>query len=253
MFNRDTDREWEKYGKYDPYYGVLTYDKYRKSKMTDESKEDFFKSGYEYIDLVLKKIRKYIDPDYSVRRALDFGCGVGRLVIPLSKVAETVTGVDVSDSMLREAKKNCEARAIKNVDLEKSDDNLSSLIGKFDLVHSFIVFQHIPVKRGESIFKSLIAKTEYRGVCVVHFTYAKNCKIRKLVPLIKSYLPFARNIINVIKGRDFFAPQMQMNNYDLNKLLFMLQEVNVSKFHAEFTDHGGSLGIILYFQKPEKA
>jgi len=253
MFNRGTDREWENLGKDDPYYGVISHNKYRKSKLTDESKEDFFKSGYEYIELVLKKIRNYIDSDYSVKRALDFGCGVGRLVIPLSEVAETVTGIDVSESMLREAENNCKARAIKNADFVKSDDNLTSLIGKFNLIHSFIVLQHIPVKRGEHIFDNLIAKMEDGGVCVIHFTYAKNYKIRKLVSLIKCYLPFAKNIINVIKGRDFSDPEMQMNNYDLNKLFLMMQKANVCKFYAEFTDHKGALGIIVYFQKPEKA
>lgn len=253
MFNRDTDREWEKFGKNDPYYGVITHEKYRKSKLTDESKAEFFKSGYEYIDGVLKNIRKYVDPDYSVGRALDFGCGVGRLVVPLSEVAETVTGVDVSESMLREARKNCEARAIGNVYLVRCDDNLSSLAGKFDLIHSFIVLQHIPVERGESIFENLIAKASDGGVCVIHVTYAANYKIKRLAPWIKCYLPFAKNIINAIKRTDSSAPEMQMNHYDLNKLLFIMQKANVCKFHVEFTDHAGALGVILYFQKPEKA
>ncbi len=252
VFNFDTDRNWEKFGKNDPYYGVLTDDKYRKSKLTNESKEDFFTSGYEYIDLVLKKIKENIDSDYSVRKALDFGCGVGRLVIPLSEVAETVTGVDISESMLHEARKNCDDRAISNIDLVKSDDALSSVKGKFDLIHSFIVFQHIPVKRGERIFENLIEKMEDGGVGVVHFTYAKNSKIKNLIYFIKGYLPFAGNIINVIRGRGIREPQMQMNNYDLNKMFLVMQKANVCKFHAEFTNHGDELGIIVYFQKPKK-
>jgi 2-polyprenyl-3-methyl-5-hydroxy-6-metoxy-1,4-benzoquinol methylase len=171
VFNKNTDREWEKYGKDEPYYGVLTDEKYYKSNLTDQLKEEFFTSGYHQIDGVLRKIRKHIEPSFKICKALDFGCGVGRLVIPLAKISEEVTGVDVSESMLKEAQKNCEFYSIKNVTLVKSDDGLSSIKGKFDFIHSFIVFQHIPIKRGEWIFKNLLEHLEDDGVGVFHFTF----------------------------------------------------------------------------------
>ena len=251
MFNSNTDKAWEKFGKNDPYFGVLTHSKYQKSNLTNENKEEFLNSGYIYIDSVLKKIKKHLDIDYQIIKALDFGCGVGRLIIPLAELAEKVTGIDVSVSMLNEAQKNCEARSLKNVSLLKSDDNLSLLKDKYNFVHSFIVFQHIPVKRGERIFEKLMAHLEDGGVCIIHFTYAKNYYIQKIVPFIKNTIPFAKNLVNLIKGRTFFAPQMQMNAYDLNKLFFIMQKSNIYEFHAEYTNHGGDLGIIVYFKKPK--
>ena len=253
MFNSDTDREWEEFGRNDPYFGVLIDDKFRTINLTDDNKEEFFKSGYGHIHHVLKTIRKHIDPNYTVRKALDFGCGVGRLIVPLAELAEYVIGVDVSDSMLNEAKKNCEARSITNVGFVKSDDKLSLLDGKFNFIHSFIVFQHIPIRRGERIFKNLIALLGDGGVCVVHFTYAKDCRIKKLVSWIKNYMPLSKYFINLVKGRNLFAPQMQMNTCDLNTLLFIMQKSDISEFHAEYTDHRGELGIVLYFRKPENA
>ena len=253
MFKIDTDKEWEKYGRNDPYFGVITYEKFKNTNLTEENREEFFKSGVIYIDKMIQTIRKHIEPTFTIKEALDFGCGVGRLVIPLADVAKNVTGVDVSDSMLKEAKKNCNAQSIKNVVLFKSDDALSLLKGKYNFIHSFIVFQHIPVKRGESIFKNLIAHLEDEGVCVIHVTYAKDSTIKKLVALIKSFIPLAKNFINLFKGRDFFAPQMQMNSYDLNKLLLIIQNANISEFYAEFTNHAGELGVILFFRKPKQA
>ena len=253
MFNSDSDREWEKFGNDNPYFGVLSDEKFLESNLTDENKEEFFNSGAVYIDSVLKKIRRHIDPDYRIGKALDFGCGVGRLVIPLAELAESVTGIDVSDSMLNEARKNCDARSINNVTLVKSDDNLSLLNDQYDFIHSFIVFQHIPVKRGECIFENLIAHLEDGGVGVLHFTYAKNLKFGKLVPFIKNYIPLAKNLINLGKGEHFFAPQMQMNMYDLNRLFFIMQQARVSEFHTEYTNHAGQLGVVVYFRKPEKS
>ena len=240
MLNSNTDKEWEKFGKDDPYFGVFAPDYFRRINLTDENKEEFFKSGVNYIDAVLEKIRQHIDQAFTIKKALDFGCGVGRLVIPLANVAKEVTGVDVSDSMLNEAKKNCEARLIKNVVFVKSDDSLSLLNGKYDFIHSFIVFQHIPVTRGEQIFKNLLAHLESDGVCVVHFTYARNYTIKKLVPFVKKYIPFSSNLINLIMGRKFFAPQMQMNCYDVNRLFLTIQKANVFECYTEFTNHGGS-------------
>ena len=88
----------------------------------------------------------HIDPSFSINHALEFGCGVGRLVIPLAKIAKRVTGIDVSESMINEAKRNCESRKINNVFLTKTDDSLSLLANNYDFMLSFIVFQHIPAK-----------------------------------------------------------------------------------------------------------
>lgn len=250
MFNSTSDREWEKFGENDPYFGVLTDDRFRKSNLTDDNKEKFFESGSKYIDAVLETIRQHIDRTFTIKRALDFGCGVGRLVIPLASVAQEVTGIDVSDSMLNEAKKNCEARLIRNVVLVKSDDNLSSLNGKYDFIHSYIVFQHIPVRRGERIFENLIAHLASDGVCVVHFTYAKDSRRKGFVPFLNRYVPLYRNLVNLIKGRKFFAPHMQMNNYDLNHLFLTIQRANCPDFYTTFTDHAGAFGIVVYFKKP---
>ena len=246
----NSDKEWEKFGKDDPYFGVITHDKYHKSNLTDESKEEFFESGSNYVDEVIEKVRQRIDPNFTLKRALDFGCGVGRLVIPLAKIAEEVTGVDVSDSMLNEAKKNCETRSIKNAVFSKSDDSLSFLDGKYNFIHSFIVFQHIPVKRGERIFENLISRLDNEGVCVVHFTYVPEYNSTKIFSFIKRFVPLSGNFMNLIKGRKFFAPQMQMNAYELNQLLLTIHNTNVRSCYAEFTNHGGMRGIVLYFQKP---
>jgi 2-polyprenyl-3-methyl-5-hydroxy-6-metoxy-1,4-benzoquinol methylase len=135
-----TDAEWEKWGQKDPYFGVLTHDKYRSQNITEEAKKEFFESGRSYISHVLEVCRQQFDRGFTLKRALDFGCGTGRLVIPLAGIAEHVVGLDVSDSMLKEAFKNCNKHSAINVSLLKSNDNLSCLDGSFDFIHSFIVF-----------------------------------------------------------------------------------------------------------------
>jgi len=248
---RNTDRQWEKFGKDDPYFGVLSQSRFKTAALTEETRAEFFRSGEEHIAEVLRKVHEHIDRSFTPRKAMDFGCGVGRLVIPLSRVAKEVTGVDVSASMLTEARKNCDARSIQNVKLVSADDELTALETNYDFIHSFIVFQHIPVQRGELIFQRLIAQLADGGVCVVHFTYGDERPIKRLIWWIRR-IPLAANFANLLRGRRFSYPSMEMNSYDLNRLLRFLNQCNARDVYAELTDHGGKLGVVLYFKKPAR-
>ncbi len=254
MFADDTDREWERFGQCDPYFGVWSAERFRRANLSAESREEFFESGHDYIQAVLNNIRLHIDPGFTIKRALDFGCGVGRLVIPLARVAEEVTGVDVSDSMLAEAKNNCAEHSIENAVFVKSDDDLSLLKGKYDFIHSFIVFQHIPATRGEKIFVRLMERLEDGGVGVLHFTYRiPNSTSSALLLLVRKYVPLTKNLMNLIKGRPFHYPGMEMHSYSINHLVLAMQQAHIPGCYTEFTDHGGSLGILVYFKKPKSA
>ncbi len=252
MLNRDSDREWEKFGRLDPYYGVFTDDKYRRTNLTEQTKQEFFESGREHVAHVLETIREKVDSRFSIRSALDFGCGVGRITIPLAGFARSIVGVDVSESMLIEARRNCSSSGVTNAAFARSDDRLSLVPGRYNFIHSSVVFQHIPVRRGAKIFAGLLDRLEDGGIGVVHFTYAKSGGWRKVASFVKRYVPFASGVASMVKGKDFCAPVLQMNSYDLNNILSMVQGAGIPEFHAEFTCHGGELGVNVYFQKPGK-
>jgi ubiquinone/menaquinone biosynthesis C-methylase UbiE len=253
MFKSDTDKDWEKYGKENPYFGVLTDDKYLANNLTDEDKKEFFETGTQYIEEVTAKVQKYIGADYKIRKAIDFGCGVGRLVIPLARISESVTGIDISESMLLEADENCKLNSINNANFIKSDDTLSQLKGTYNFIHSYIVFQHIPVDRGEQLFINLLSHLDDDGVCVAHFTYHDSTeKSRQLGQLLRKYIPIVGNIINLVRGRSFSQPAMQMNSYDLNRLLLIVQKTGANDSHIEFANHAGIMGVTIYFKKSKK-
>ncbi|WNC71199.1 class I SAM-dependent methyltransferase [Thalassotalea psychrophila] len=244
-----TDKAWEKFGKNNPYYGVCTEDKFRNSKLTAENKAEFFQSGDVYIENIINNVRRFICHDFKLINTLDFGCGVGRLAIPLSKCSETVIGVDISQSMLDEANRNKEIQKIKNVNFFKSDDDFYNNNLTFNFIHSFIVFQHIPIKIGEQIFYKLLSKLVPKGVGVIHFTYGKKGKVNSLVKFARTYIPFTQYFIHLWKGKYATDPLMQMNHYDLNTIFNILHRFKINNWHIEHIDQGGSLGIILYFKK----
>ncbi len=248
----NTDSAWEAWGQRDPYYGVITDSKFRKSSLTAEAKKEFFGSGQEHAEYVMTMIRNYIDPNFKPKSILDFGCGVGRLVVPFAKEAELVTGMDVSNSMLLEARKNCNEYKVGNAKFLISDDELSLLDCQYDLIHSFIVFQHIPRERGRSLVAKLLEHIALGGVGAIHFSYSKShfADTYGLPPVMaESASPNAPELSYAESNHADADPEMQMNPYNLNELFFLMQTANVSRFHAEFTNHGGELGIFLFFKK----
>jgi SAM-dependent methyltransferase len=243
----NTDIAWEEWGRRDPYFGVITDPKFRSAGLNENAKREFFESGESHVHGVLATIRKHIDPGFAPRTVLDFGCGVGRLLIPFAKVVDEVVGLDVSPSMLQEAQRNCDELGLRNVRLLDSDDSLSTLTGSFDLIHSCIVFQHIPPERGRAIFSKLLQHLRPGGVGAVQLTYSKTrfASTHGIDPAPRATTPSSdTSALLITPDAD---PAIQMNPYNINEILFLMQRRGVQQFYVEFSDHGGELGLFLFF------
>src|SRR6266478_6654761 len=124
-----SDRAYDSVGETEPYFGVISLDRYLSANLDAAALSEFFASGEAQVAQVLAMIRARFAADFKPRRALDFGCGVGRILIPLAREADHAIGVDVSDAMMAEAARNCRERGLANVSFVKSDDRLSRLEG----------------------------------------------------------------------------------------------------------------------------
>lgn len=73
---------------------------------------------------------------------LDFGCGKGRLIKPLSKYCKNIVGLDVNQSAISESKVYLEG--IENSSCYEIPGNGRFVLNKlFDKIYSYIVLQHI--------------------------------------------------------------------------------------------------------------
>jgi SAM-dependent methyltransferase len=241
---------WRRHGRTDPYYGVLNTDAFRGEQLDRPARDAFFASGEADVARTLDAIRRHVAPGFRPTRALDFGCGVGRLVIPLARVAEEVVGVDVAPEMIAEAQRNCAAFGVANARFALSDPRLSAVDGTFDLVHSYIVFQHIPPAQGEPILHALLERLRAGGVGALHFTYARRAPWwRRTVHWLRRSVPPTNAAVNLLQGRPAGAPMFPMYEYRLDRLLDALRDHGCASIHARLTDHGGHLGAVLSFRK----
>ena len=86
-------------------------------------------------------------PKHAARkawRALEIGCGPGRLMKPLSRNFGEIHGVDVSDEMVRLARERL--RGIPHAHVHATNGSSLNMFAdeSFDFVYSYAVFQHIP-------------------------------------------------------------------------------------------------------------
>lgn len=236
----NTDDDWEKWGASAPYYGVLSKECFRPEQLSAGALDQFFASGEAHITAVLSRIEALHGENYRPSRSLDFGCGVGRLTLPLARRSGATTAVDVSTSMLSEARTNCERQSVTNVDFVVSDDRLSALSGSFDLVHSFLVLQHIAPHRGQELLDRLAQHVAPGGYLAVQFYSRSNANplVRAMVKLRYAFPP-ANWIRNIIRRRPCFEQPMQLHTYDTATVLRNLRTAGFPEASLYFDEEDG--------------
>jgi SAM-dependent methyltransferase len=248
---RNTDQDWAKVAEEHPYWGVLSEDAFRGADLAPETRERFWASGQRYVDDVLHLVQKHIAPDFRIGRGLDFGCGVGRLLIPLARAAEHVVGVDVAPKMLELTARNLAEKGITNATTVQGDDTLSLLTGTFNFVNSYIVLQHIPPERGALLIRRMLDLLELRGIFSLQITFAKERKFFAHERGQASYYRRTGQYIQDMVALPTNAPEgtITMFDYDLNEVMLILGRVAGEPMLTLQTNHDGHIGAHLIGMK----
>jgi SAM-dependent methyltransferase len=128
--------------------------------------EGFFALGEHFAEVLVDPVLDGVTPG----RALDLGCGVGRVARALARRFEEVVAVDVSPEMVRRAKElhpepefpNLTFHATDGVHLPLEDESI-------DFVFSYEVFQHMPsrgVMRGNLSEVARVLRPD--GLAAIH-------------------------------------------------------------------------------------
>lgn len=137
--------------------------------------EEFRKTGLENYNDIIKSDAFLLDElgFYNGKKVLEIGCGIGRMTEFFANDFEDAYGIDISEKMIEEGKKYLAHLNSNKIHLIATDGvNYPFENNFFDLVFSYIVFQHMPskevVKKNlEEVFRVLnpngIAKIQLRG------------------------------------------------------------------------------------------
>lgn len=159
---KEASKDWDAFGKLDAMWAILT-DPAKRGKQWKA--EEFFETGVAEI----RDLMAYVESlAVSVPRhkALDFGCGVGRLTQALAAHFENVDGVDVAPSMIELANQynRWPGRCTYHVNTTSSLSFFAD--DTFNLIYSSLVLQHIEPRYSKSYIQEFVRVLAPGGVIV---------------------------------------------------------------------------------------
>lgn len=192
---RNLEKNWDKLGENDPLWAIIT-DPVKKGNKWDIN--EFFLTGIEEISSVIKHLKE-LPVEFSCKKALDFGCGVGRLSQALAGYFEEVCGIDIAPSMIAAARQfnrypnKCiyYLNQADNLKLFKSDT--------FDFIYSNIVLQHMEPRYSKAYIKEFMRILAPKGVLVFQIPCLCIGKIERVKQIIQKYFPFLYELLVRLK------------------------------------------------------
>lgn len=126
-------RDWDRRAREDAYF----YAGFARRKQSDA---DFFSSAADTIRTLENELVRVPGRE----RALEIGCGPGRLMGAMSRHFAEIHGVDISEEMAARARENLKSVAHARVHVTPDSRLAMFPDGYFDFIYSYLVFQHIP-------------------------------------------------------------------------------------------------------------
>jgi len=156
-------KTWDQLGQDDPLWAVVSDPAKRRGKW---ALDDFLATGERDVTRLCELIGRWGQRLPPFDHVLDFGCGVGRLTLAWSKRARTVTGVDISATMIQKAR--AILQSADNVTLKvNSEADLRCLPANLvDLVASHICLQHMPWSLAEGYVREFARVARPDGLVV---------------------------------------------------------------------------------------
>ena len=126
----------------------------------------FRQSGRDDAERILRESEQYLN---GFNRAIEIGCGVGRLAVPMAEHFAEVIGVDIAPTMISKLGDYSRAAGASNVRGFLADEPWFDQ-GPVDFVYSHIVFQHIESRTAiADYFARIAACLEEDGICYAQF------------------------------------------------------------------------------------
>ncbi len=217
---KELQTHWDAFGRTDPLFAILTLaGKEGNQWNTDE----FFASGRKEIGDLMNYVESLSAP-VPRKKALDFGCGVGRLTQSLGDHFSEVCGLDIAPSMIQLANKynrhgdKCRYYVNQNDDLKAFDD------GDFDLIYSNITLQHMAPRYSQNYIQEFLRILSPKGLLVFQLPDAPaTLQRRTLRQLVKSRTPNTLLTAYRKLRYDGLKPVMQMYGVNKNQIVNLIE------------------------------
>jgi SAM-dependent methyltransferase len=173
MHDRDA-ADWEELARREPYFPVHTHEGRLAS-------DEFFATGEADVVALLSGVTAVLGREIALTSVLDFGCGAGRLTLPLARRARDVVACDLAPTMLLHARTNAEDAGLQNVTFVSTADLPQVQPASFDFIVSLLVLQYIAPPAGYALIRTMTALLAPGGVAALHVMLDRAGELHRLM------------------------------------------------------------------------
>jgi SAM-dependent methyltransferase len=140
--------------------------------------ERFWDSGIKETAQLKAILQRYEIVEFDNMTCVEYGCGLGRVTLPLSKIFGEIHAYDISASHLKMARQNAIQFRRDNIVFHHVTENtLEQSLRLCDFFYSRIVFQHNPPPVIARLIAMSLSSLRERGIGIFQVpTYAANYK-----------------------------------------------------------------------------
>lgn len=158
---KDLGESWDEQGRIDPMGAIIS----PRNKKDTWDIDEFFATGQRTIDALMEYI-KSLGINVARGKALDFGCGIGRLTQALAPHFDEVHGVDIAPSMIELANKYNSHGDRCHYHLNESNDLKIFADDTFDVIYTLITLQHIKPQYSKNYIREFLRILAPQGVLI---------------------------------------------------------------------------------------
>jgi ubiquinone/menaquinone biosynthesis C-methylase UbiE len=219
-------RTWDSLGHSNPMWAILTTPQ---SQHWDP--EEFFSTGEQEVATEFAYLES-LDIEWGRGRALDFGCGLGRLTQPLADRFDEAVGVDIAASMIEGARTANKRGSRCQFVLNERDDLTVFPDETFDFVFSLLVLQHMPPTLSERYMAEFVRVLKPGGIGYFQMTEYSRNPVRRF---LMKYVPI-ETLYWLLRHRT--RPPFKMYGRDLDEIVAVLTSVGADVVGVRTRSYG---------------
>lgn len=160
----ELQRNWHEFGRRNALGSIFTLTQ-SEDELPEWDRHEFFETGVEEIEHVVRYLDA-LELEIPRTRALDFGCGVGRLTQALGRHFDKCDGVDIAPSMIELAREYNALGDRCTYHLNARDDLRLFADDSFDFIYSTVVLQHIAPEYSRNYIREFVRVLASGGVAL---------------------------------------------------------------------------------------
>ena len=238
--SRRQQKTWDELAGIDAFDAVLT-----NVQKDSRPEQRFFDSGVIAVQEIMTKLEDQ-GIEITFERAMDFGCGLGRLSKALAAKFEQVVGVDHSANMIEQAEQMVDLPNCKFV--HSGNRRLAETgLGKFDFILSLLVLQHAEKSEIPFTVADLLDTLKPGGIAVFQLPDSPTWSVIGLRLKLWKILP--RTFHVALRKAAKRGPYMEMNGL-IEKRVALIVELSACRIaDVERTTRSGWNDRQYYVQK----